>query len=98
MTAQRKATASALGAHAAAHASADSDISSDTDTEAADEDEAQDPTKDAARHASMLADVRGSTGDRKRKRPVVMSEAYPDSEYNLPPTSSTGEHRPRLSW
>ena len=36
----------------------------------------------------MLAEVRGTGGDRKRKRPVIQSEAYPESEYNLPPTSA----------
>lgn len=44
------------------------------------------------RHEALLAEVRGAVADRKRKRTVVASEAYPDSEYNLPPTSaSAGE-------
>ena len=51
--------------------------------------------EDEARHAVMLAEVRGAVGDRKRKRVVAASEAYPDSEYNLPPTSgSAGEQSP----
>ena len=40
-----------------------------------------------ARHQAMLAEVRGAAGDRKRKRTAIATEAYPDSEYNLPPTS-----------
>ena len=35
----------------------------------------------------MLSEVRGAVADRKRKRVYVATEAYPDSEYNLPPTS-----------
>ena len=42
---------------------------------------------EAARHQAMLAEVRGAVSDRKRKRTVIATEAYPDSEYNLPPTS-----------
>lgn len=38
-----------------------------------------------ARHQAMLAEVRGAVGDRKRKRTAIATEAYPDSEYNLPP-------------
>ena len=82
-----------MGADAApAQATARSDLSSDTEEDAADsdEDEPEDPAMEAARHAAMLAEVRGSAGDRKRKRMVVASEAYPDSEHNLPPTSSAG--------
>lgn len=44
--------------------------------------------KEDPRHQAMLAEVRGSAGsDRKRKRTAIATEAYPDSEYNLPPTS-----------
>ena len=96
MTAQRNMPASSIGADAApSNASAASDLSSDTEEEAANssEEEAEDPAVEAARHAAMLAEVRGSAGDRKRKRVVVASEAYPDSEHNLPPTSSAGEYR-----
>lgn len=44
---------------------------------------------DERRHAAMLADVRAAgDGNRKRKRrDVLMSEAYPESEYNLNPAS-----------
>lgn len=48
----------------------------------------QNDEEDNIRHEAMLAEVRGAAGDRKRKRVVVASEAYPDSEYNLPPTSA----------
>ena len=61
------------------------------------EDEAEEAgdEEDESRHEAMLAEVRGAVGDRKRKRVVVASEAYPDSEYNLPPTSgSAGEQSP----
>ena len=84
-----------------------SDIPSDSDPSDSDndsnlssgqeEDEAEEAgdEEDEARHAVMLAEVRGAAGDRKRKRVVVASEAYPDSEYNLPPTSgSAGEQSP----
>lgn len=100
---QRTAAASAIGADAApAHTTSRSDISSGTEDQASgtsdDEAEAsdvsdgqaQDAAEEAARHAAMLAEVRGSAGDRKRKRIVVASEAYPDSEHNLPTTGSTG--------
>ena len=44
--------------------------------------------KEDPRHQAMLAEVRGSAGSgRKRKRTAIATEAYPDSEYNLPPTS-----------
>ena len=79
-----------------------SDIPSDSDNDSnlssgQEEDEAEEAgdEEDEARHAVMLAEVRGAVGDRKRKRVVVASEAYPDSEYNLPPTSgSAGEQSP----
>ena len=56
------------------------------------EDEEQDQGEDSeadARHEAMLAEVRGGVGDRKRKRAPIANEAYPDSEYNLPPTSGS---------
>lgn len=64
-----------------------SNASSDEEHEAGENEEA-----DGMRHEALLAEVRGAVADRKRKRTVVASEAYPDSEYNLPPTSaSAGE-------
>ena len=59
------------------------------------EDEAADAGSDSddeRRHAAMLADVRAAgDGNRKRKRrDVLMSEAYPESEYNLNPASGGG--------
>lgn len=96
LTANRKATASALHADAAPDISAGSGDSSDTDDAAADfeRDQPDNSAEEAARHAAMLADVRGPASDRKRKRAVVMSEAYPDSEYNLPPTGAAGNDTP----
>lgn len=94
MTAQRKVPASSTGGDAdPSNASAASDLSSEDEAANSSEEDAEDPAVEAARHAAMLAEVRGSAGDRKRKRVVVASEAYPDSEHNLPPTSSAGEYR-----
>ena len=93
LTGQHRAAASGVGADAApANASSRSDLSSDTGEDASDASDAEpeDAAEEAARHAAMLAEVRGSAGDRKRKRAVVASEAYPDSEHNLPTTGSTG--------
>ena len=76
----------------------DSDIDSDLSS-GQEEDEAEEAVdeEDESRHEALLAEVRGAVGDRRRKRVVVASEAYPDSEYNLPPTSaSAGEHCPSL--
>lgn len=68
----------------------DSNVSSGQEE---DEPEESGDEEDESRHEAMLAEVRGAVGDRKRKRVVVASEAYPDSEYNLPSTSaSAGEH------
>ena len=77
-----------------------SDSNNDSDASSGEEeDEAEEAgdEEDKSRHEAMLAEVRGAVGDRKRKRVVVASEAYPDSEYSLPPTSaSAGEHIPSL--
>jgi hypothetical protein len=64
------------------------------------EDEAADAGSDSddeRRHAAMLADVRAAgDGNRKRKRrDVLMSEAYPESEYNLNPASGGEAAWPR---
>ena len=47
---------------------------------------------DERRHAAMLADVRaaGDAGRKRKRRDVLMSEAYPESEYNLNPASASG--------
>lgn len=50
-----------------------------------------------ARHQNMLAEVRGAVSDRKRKRTAIATEAYPDSEYNLPPTSGPAGMQPLAS-
>lgn len=39
------------------------------------------------RHQAFLAEVTGAASNRKRKRTAIATEAYPDSEYNLPPSS-----------
>ena len=63
----------------------------DQQSEEGDSDEEEDGKiaagNEDARHQAMLAEVRGAVGDRKRKRTAIATEAYPDSEYNLPPTS-----------
>lgn len=46
---------------------------------------------DDERHTAMLADIRGGdeAGRKRKRRDVVVSEAYPESEYNLNPVSAT---------
>ena len=57
-----------------------------------DEQDEQQTSQEDTRHQAMLAEVTGAVSDRKRNRVAVANEAYPDSEYNLPPTSgSAGE-------
>lgn len=60
---------------------------SEDDSSEEDEDEKVDNGTDDARHQVMLAEVTGAVSDRKRKRVAIANEAYPDSEYNLPPSS-----------
>jgi U3 small nucleolar RNA-associated protein 14 len=57
---------------------------------------AGDDSEDERRHAAMLADVRAAGGaNRKRKRrDVLISEAYPESEYNLNPAAASGGGAP----
>lgn len=61
-----------------------------TGADAGDED-----SDDDERHAAMLADIRGgdASGRKRKRRDAVISEAYPESEYNLNPVSATaGAH------
>ena len=51
------------------------------------EQDEQQAGQEDSRHQAMLAEVTGAVSYRKRKRVAVANEAYPDSEYNLPPTS-----------
>lgn len=60
---------------------------SERDSSEEDEDEKVDNSTDNARHQVMLAEVTGAVSNRKRKRVAIANEAYPDSEYNLPPSS-----------
>ncbi|KAK9806336.1 hypothetical protein WJX72_010623 [[Myrmecia] bisecta] len=48
--------------------------------------------EDEAKHQAMLDAVRGKDVQRRKRREVVISEAYPESEYNLQPSVlSAGE-------
>ena len=60
---------------------------SEEDSSEEEEDEQVDKREEASRHQAMLAEVTGAVSDRKRKRIAIANEAYPDSEYNLPPSS-----------
>lgn len=52
--------------------------------------EQSDDEEEDARHQAMLEAVSGGTGKRKRKRTdVVVTEAYPESEYNLNPMAAS---------
>ena len=52
--------------------------------------EQSDEEDEDARHQAMLEAVSGGAGKRKRKRTdVVVTEAYPESEYNLNPMAAS---------
>ena len=74
-------------------ASSSEDDEQEGDEQEDDDDVEEDEDEEDPRHEAMLAEVRGAVGDPKRKRAVVASEAYPDSEYNLPPTSTSAGER-----
>ena len=68
---------------------------SDDDDGAGEEGEDEDPEAAAARQRRLLEDV-AARGGRRRPLPVL-SEAAPESEYNLPPSvASAGVHALRF--
>lgn len=90
----------------AAHAMADSEAeSSGLPSEAGSEEGESDKEEDEKvaegeedpRHQAMLAEVTGAVSNRKRKRTAIATEAYPDSEYNMPPSSGPAGRQAVLS-
>jgi hypothetical protein len=55
-----------------------------------DEEEGEEGEEDEERHAAMLAAVRGGGRAGTRRRAPLLSEAAPESEYNLQPGAASG--------
>ena len=63
------------------------EVGSEEGESSEEEDEKVAEGEEDPRHQALLAEVTGAASNRKRKRTAIATEAYPDSEYNLPPSS-----------